>query len=54
MPLDRADKAIIKSLQENARLTNVELAERVGAFALSVFAAGQYVGRIRHNFRIFR
>ena len=30
MPLDRADKAIIKSLQENARLTNVELAERVG------------------------
>ena len=30
MPLDRADKAIIKSLQENARLTNVELADRVG------------------------
>ena len=30
MPLDRADKAIVKALQENARLTNVELAERVG------------------------
>ena len=28
--LDRADKAIITALQENARLTNVELAERVG------------------------
>ena len=30
MPLDRADKEIIKALQENARLTNVELADRVG------------------------
>jgi DNA-binding Lrp family transcriptional regulator len=28
--LDRADKAIITALQHNARLTNVELAERVG------------------------
>ena len=28
--LDRADKAIITALQENARLTNVELSERVG------------------------
>lgn len=28
--LDRADKAIITALQENARLTNVELADRVG------------------------
>ena len=33
MPLDRADKSIIKSLQENARLTNVELADRVGLSA---------------------
>ena len=30
MSLDRADRAIIRSLQDNARLTNVELAERVG------------------------
>ncbi|MCE2517991.1 MAG: winged helix-turn-helix transcriptional regulator, partial [Alphaproteobacteria bacterium] len=28
--LDRADKAIITALQDNARLTNVELADRVG------------------------
>ena len=28
--LDRADKAVITALQENARLTNVELSERVG------------------------
>ncbi|MGU9962155.1 MAG: Lrp/AsnC family transcriptional regulator [Candidatus Puniceispirillales bacterium WSBS_2018_MAG_OTU23] len=28
--LDRADQAIITALQENARLTNVELAERIG------------------------
>jgi DNA-binding Lrp family transcriptional regulator len=27
---DRADRAIIRALQDNARLTNVELAERVG------------------------
>jgi DNA-binding Lrp family transcriptional regulator len=28
--LDRADRAIITALQDNARLTNVELADRVG------------------------
>lgn len=28
--LDRADKAIIMALQDNARLTNVELADRIG------------------------
>ena len=28
--LDRADRAIIMALQDNARLTNVELADRVG------------------------
>ena len=31
--LDRADRAIITALQENARLTNVELSERVGLSA---------------------
>jgi len=30
MPLDRADRAIIRALQSNARLTNVELAEQIG------------------------
>lgn len=30
MSLDRADRAIISALQGHARLTNVELAERVG------------------------
>ncbi len=30
MPLDRIDKAILKELQENARLANIELAARVG------------------------
>ena len=29
-PLDRADKAIVTALQENARLTNVELSDRAG------------------------
>lgn len=30
MLLDRADRAIVTALQENARLTNVELSERIG------------------------
>lgn len=30
MSFDRADRAIISALQDNARLTNVELADRVG------------------------
>ena len=30
MELDRTDKAILEALQENARMPNIELAERVG------------------------
>ncbi|CAI8336811.1 MAG: Leucine-responsive regulatory protein [SAR116 cluster bacterium MED-G04] len=33
MLLDRADRAIVTALQENARLTNVELSERIGLSA---------------------
>ena len=43
-PLDEIDRNILRQLQDNARLSNADLAERVGSVAQSLLAAGQAPG----------
>ena len=53
MRLDRADRALMSALQENARQTNVELAAHVG-LSPCLPAAGQLAGRQRRHLRLSR
>ena len=38
--LDSIDRQILAELQDDGRMTNVELARRVGDFGATLFAAG--------------